>query len=300
MRIGAHMSTAGGVVRAVERAILHDCEALQIFAKNNARWSAKPIDPMDAHRFRDAVDAAGLAPVVSHASYLINLAAPDGGPGHVRAKSIEALIDELERARLLGLSAVVVHPGVAAADMRDDEAFGLVAGAIRAAFAHVRGDAPTLLLEHTAGQGRSIGHRFEHLAAILDRLDGSPRVGVCLDTCHLVAAGYDITTDDGYLATMAAFDRLLGFDRLKLIHANDSKRPLGSRLDRHEHIGDGHVGRTGFAHVLRDTRLTHLAMVIETHKTKGVCDNPRAAMLDPLDLRNLRALRELRRRRRQA
>jgi deoxyribonuclease-4 len=294
MRIGAHMSAAGGVTRAVERAVLHECEALQIFTKNNARWIGKAIGEDEARRFRDAVAAAGLAPVVSHASYLINLAAVPGGSGSVRDKSIDALVDELERARLLDLLGVVVHPGVAAPGASDDEAIALVGEAIRAAFARLPGDGPLLLLEHTAGQGRSIGHRFEHLAAILERLDGSPRVGICLDTCHLLAAGYDIASDEGYADTIADFDRIVGLGRLTIIHANDSKRRLGSRLDRHEHIGEGFVGLDGFRRLLHDPRLAHLAMVIETHKTPGVCDHPKVARHDPLDHRNLKALRKLR------
>jgi deoxyribonuclease-4 len=179
IRIGAHMSTAGGVTRAVERAVVHGCEALQIFAKNNARWQSAPIDADEARRFRDAVAAAGLTPVVSHASYLINLAAP---PGALREQSIAAFVDEVDRADLLGLHGVVVHPGVAAAGMSDVEALALVGEAVRAVLAARPRSTATVLLEHTAGQGRAIGHRFAHLAAILAGVDGSPRVGVCLDT----------------------------------------------------------------------------------------------------------------------
>lgn len=288
------MSAAGGVIRAVERAVLHECEALQLFTKNNARWVGKPIDPDSARRFREAVEAAGLDPVVSHASYLINLAAAPGGSGNVRGKSIDAFVDELQRARLLGLMGVVVHPGVAAPGATDDEAAALVADAIRAALARLPDDAPRVLLEHTAGQGRAIGHRFEHLAAILGQVDDPDRLGVCLDTCHLLAAGYDIASAEGYAETIAAFDRLIGLDRLKVIHANDSKRRLGSHLDRHEHIGAGFVGLDGFCRLLHDARLSHLAMVIETHKTPGVCDHPKAARHDPLDWRNLTALRDVR------
>ncbi|HET9371144.1 MAG TPA: deoxyribonuclease IV [Vicinamibacterales bacterium] len=293
IRIGAHMSTAGGVTRAVERAVLHGCEALQIFAKNNARWRAAPIDPDEARRFRDAVTAAALAPAVSHASYLINLAAP---PGALRDQSIAAFIDEIDRADLLGLHGVVVHPGVAAAGISEDEALRLVAAALGAVFAARPRSQALVLLEHTAGQGRSIGHRFDHLAAILGGVDGSSRVGVCLDTCHLIAAGYDIATPKGYASTFTDFAREVGLGRLKLIHANDSKRPLGSRLDRHEHIGEGHVGIDAFRRIARDPRFAHLAMVIETHKTPGICDHPRRPQIDPLDRMNLETLRRLRRR----
>ena len=285
------MSVAGGVSKAVERARLHGCEALQIFTKNNARWAGTRIAPIDAKRFRQAVEAAGLAPVVSHASYLINLAAK---PGPLRDKSIDAMVDELERAHLLGLLGVVVHPGVAAADSTEDEAIALAAEAIRAAFARFHGRT-MVLLEHTAGQGRTIGHRFEHLAAILGHLNGTQRAGVCLDTCHLVASGYDIANDAGYEDTFARFDRIVGFERLRVMHANDSKRPCGSRLDRHEHIGKGYVGVKAFQRLLHDRRLAHLAMVIETHKTPGVCDHPKLAREDPLDRMNLEALRNLRR-----
>jgi deoxyribonuclease-4 len=290
MRIGAHMSAAGGVVRAAERAVLHGCEALQLFTKNNARWAGKPIDADEAARFRAIVDAADLRPAVSHASYLINLAAPAGA---LRDRSIDALVDELERAALLGLSGVVIHPGVAASEMSDEAALALVTQAIRAGFARAPAG-PQLLLEHTAGQGRSIGHTFEHLAMVLEHLDGSDRVGVCLDTCHLLASGYDIASAEGYAATFATFERTIGFNRLHIIHANDSKRAIGSRVDRHEHIGKGHVGLDAFRRVITDGRLVHLAMVIETMKTPGICDNPRAAIRDPLDEMNLGALRGLR------
>jgi deoxyribonuclease IV len=292
MRIGAHMSAAGGVTRAVERAVLHRCEALQIFAKNNARWVGKAIDIDEVRRFRAAVESSGLTPVVSHASYLINLAA---APGVLRDKSIDATVDELQRAHQLGLLGVVIHPGVAAPGASEEDAIALAAAGIRAAFARRRNDKTMIVIEHTAGQGRTIGHRFEHLARMLELLDGSSRVGVCVDTCHLLASGYDIASETGYAETLDAFDRLVGLDRLRIIHANDSKRPRGSRLDRHEHIGQGFVGLDGFRRLLHDPRLSHLAMVIETHKTPGVCDHPKVAKEDPLDSMNLDTLRGLRR-----
>ena len=284
------MSAAGGVARAAERAVLHDCEALQLFTKNNARWIGKPLADDDVRRFREIVDQSGLRPAVSHASYLINLAAPAGG---LRERSIAALVDELERASLLGLDGVVIHPGVAAADATEEQALTLVAGALLEAFARGSGGVP-ILLEHTAGQGRSIGYRFEHLASILEQLGRSDRVGVCLDTCHVLASGYDISTDAGYDDVIRQFDRTVGLDRLRVLHANDSKRPLGSRVDRHEHIGQGHVGVETFQRLLHDSRLAHLAMVIETMKTPGICDSPKGAVFDPLDAMNLGRLRDLR------
>ena len=291
MKIGAHMSAAGGVTRAVDRAVLHRCEALQLFAKNNARWVGKPITPDEARRFRDAVAASGISPVFSHASYLIDLAAP---PGRIRDQSIDALVDELDRAHALDLLGVVVHPGVRAAEASLDEAIERVADAIGIAFSRRPDHRAMLLLEHTAGAGRTLGHRFEEIGAMLDGVGEPARVGVCLDTCHLVAAGYDIGSDAGYADTFGDFDRTIGIDRLRVIHANDSKRPLGSRLDRHEHIGAGFVGAGAFRRLLHDPRLAQLAMVIETHKTPGVCDHPTKTMIDPLDERNLDALRALR------
>ena len=285
------MSAAGGVTRAVERAVLHGCEALQIFSKNNARWLGKPLDPDDVRTFRCGVEANRLAPVVAHASYLINLAAP---AGPLRDRSTDALVDELARARQLGLIGVVVHPGTRASSQSIEDAIDLVGDAMTIAMAREPGEV-MILLEHTAGAGRSLGSSFEEIAAMLARVDGSPRVGVCLDTCHLLASGYDIATPDGYARTMALFDHIVGVSRLKLIHANDSKRPRGSRIDRHEHIGAGFVGLDAFARFLHDPRLAHLAMVIETAKTRGICDDPRRAQLDLLDVRNLETLRTARR-----
>src|ERR671912_323206 len=242
MRIGAHMSVAGGVSKAVERAILHRCEALQIFSKNASQWKGKPLDPADVGAFRHRVEETGITPVVSHASYLINLATTFP---LLREQSIAAFIDELDRAETLGLLGVVIHPGTCTAGSEED-ALRLIADGIRTALKARPRRKTMVLLEHTAGQGRTLGHRFEHLAAIIDHLNGSKRVGVCLDTCHLVAAGYDIVSERGYADTFAAFDKLVGIGRLRAFHGNDSKRPCGSRVDRHEHIGMGCLGLEPF------------------------------------------------------
>ena len=288
-RIGAHMSVAGGVSKAVDRAEIHGCEALQIFSKNASQWRARPIDSTEIRRFRRRVDDTGLTPVVSHGSYLINLATTSPA---LRELSIGALIDELDRAHALGLLGVVLHPGTCTAGTVAD-ALRLVADAVRRAFRARPRRRTMVLFEHTAGQGRTIGHRFEHLAAIIEHLDGSPRAGVCLDTCHLVASGYNIATPDGYRETFAAFGRLVGFDRLRVLHANDSKRPCGSRVDRHEHIGDGCLGLEPFRRLLQDPRFADLPMLIETRKSASAC-NPRTVVRDPLDIRNLETLRRLR------
>ena len=288
--IGAHMSVAGGVSKAVDRALVHGCEALQIFSKNANQWRARPLEPAEVRRFRQSLDAAGITPAVSHASYLINLATASPA---LREQSIAAFIDELDRAHALGLLGVVMHPGTCTSGT-EDAALTLVADAVRAAFRSRPRRRTMVLFEHTAGQGRTVGYRFEHLAAILERLDGSPRAGVCLDTCHLVASGYDIASADGYDATFRAFDRLVGFDRLRVIHANDSKRPCGSRVDRHEHIGDGCLGVETFRRLLHDPRVARVPFLIETEKS-ALRGSPHAIAVDPLDARNLETLRRLRR-----
>jgi deoxyribonuclease-4 len=289
LRIGAQMSIAGGVSKAVDRAVAHGCEALQIFTKNANQWRGKPLDPAEVRRFRERIAQTGIAPVVSHASYLINLATTFPV---LREQSIAAFVDEIDRAEALGLLGVVIHPGTCTSGP-DDQALRLIADAIRVAFkARPRGKT-MVLLEHTAGQGRTLGHRFEHLGTIIRHLRGSKRVGVCLDTCHLVASGYDITTDSGYRDTFDQFDRLVGIERLKAFHGNDSKRPCGSRVDRHEHIGQGCIGLEPFRRLLHDKRFAGLPILLETEKTPGA-EKKGAIAVDPLDVRNLETLRRLR------
>jgi deoxyribonuclease-4 len=289
MRIGAHMSVAGGVSKAVDRAVVHGCETLQIFTKNASQWRGKPLDPSEIRLFRQRVEQTGIAPVVSHASYLINLATTFPV---LREQSIAAFVDEIDRAEALGLLGVVIHPGTCTAGSTED-ALRLIADAIRIAFkARPRGRT-MVLLEHTAGQGRTLGHRFEHLGTVIKHLRGSKRVGVCLDTCHLVASGYDITTAAGYRDTFDQFDRIVGIERLKAFHGNDSKRPCGSRVDRHEHIGQGCLGLEPFQRLLHDPRFAGLPILIETEKTHGA-EKRGAIVADPLDVRNLETLRRLR------
>ena len=289
MRIGAHMSVAGGVSKAVERAVLHGCEALQIFAKNANRWVSPPLDPAEVRTFRRRVEETGITPVVSHGSYLINLATTMPA---LREQSLAAFIDELDRAEALGLMGVVIHPGTCTAGT-EESALRLIAESIRAAFRARPRPKTMVLLEHTAGQGRTVGHRFEHLAAILRHLNWSPRVGVCIDTCHLVASGYDIVSEAGYRETFEALDRLVGLERVKVFHGNDSKRPCGSRVDRHEHIGDGCLGLEPFRRLLHDPRFAELPLLIETEKS-GSSESARTIVADPLDVRNLSTLRRLR------
>jgi deoxyribonuclease-4 len=283
------MSIAGGVAKAVDRAIVHGCEAIQIFSKNGNRWQGPPLDPADVRAFRRGLDRAGIAPAVSHASYLINLATMDPA---LRAMSIAALVDELDRAHTLGLLGVVIHPGTCTSGTESD-GLRAIAASVREAFRARQRRRTQVIFEHTAGQGRTLGYSFEQLATLIAHLDGSPRAAVCLDTCHLVASGYDITSDRGYAETFDTFSRLVGFDRLRVIHANDSKRPCGSRVDRHEHIGGGCLGLEPFRRILHDRRFAGLPMLIETEKS-AIASKPNLIAADPLDMKNLEALRRLR------
>jgi len=281
------MSIAGGLPRAVERAALHGCESLQIFTKSAGQWRARPLPEAEIAEFRRKVEQTGIRPVVAHASYLINLAAREQG---LWRQSMDALVEELDRAEALGLHGLVLHPG-ACTGGPDEAGLDLVARALREVFARRPGQRARVLLEHTAGQGTSLGRTFEQLAHVLDRVDGHPRVGAWLDTCHLLAAGYDIVSAEGYRDTFAHFGRVVGFDRLHGFHLNDSKKPLGSRVDRHTHIGEGHIGLAAFERLLRDRRFAALPMVIETEKAEH---GPRERVrLDPLDVKNLTTLRRL-------
>lgn len=287
-RLGVHVSVAGGLALAVPRALALGCEAFQIFARNPNRWRSPPLDPIEIRRFRDAVAAARIGPVVSHASYLINLAAADEP---LRRSSIDALIDELDRAEALGLDGVVLHPGTSAPGEPEPQALDRLARATREVFAARRRQRVRLILEHTAGQGWSLGCTFEQLAGVLARLDGSPRLGVCLDTCHLLASGYDIASARGYRDTFARFASTVGLDRLRVFHVNDSRRPCGSRVDRHAHIGEGHVGLPAFRRLLHDRRFAGLPMLLETEKVPQT--RPTSLEPDPLDAMNLARLRRL-------
>jgi deoxyribonuclease-4 len=286
-RLGAHMSVAGGLPRAVERAVAHGCEALQIFAKNASQWRGRVIPPAEVREFRARVAAARIGPVVSHASYLINLASADRT---LRRRSIEAMGDELDRAEALGLLGVVLHPGCYTAGSEAD-GLQLIADALVELLKARRRGVTMVLLEHTAGQGTSLGFTFEQLASMIAKTGDHPRIGVCLDTCHLVASGYDIVSPEGYHATFRQFGRLVGFPRLKAFHLNDSKRALGSRVDRHEHIGKGCLGLEPFRRILNDRRFRRLPMLLETPKGEGRASGPIVA--DPMDMRNLTTLRAL-------
>jgi deoxyribonuclease-4 len=287
-RLGAHLSIAGGLPRAVDRAEASGCQALQIFTKSAGQWRARELPLEEIALFRRRVRQTKIRPVVAHNSYLINLAAADPV---LRARSIESLRDELDRAESLDLDGLVMHPG---SFTSGTEAGGLrlIADGLAAIFAS-RPDMKTrVILEHTAGQGSNLGHRFEQLAEIIDLLGGSPRVGVCLDTCHLLAAGYNICSDKGYQETFRQFGKIVGFARLKAFHLNDSKKPCGSRVDRHEHIGKGCLGLAPFRRILNDPRFAKLPMLLETPK-EDTPETRKKSDVDPLDRMNLDVLRRL-------
>ena len=286
-RLGAHLSIAGGLPRAVDRAVASRCEALQIFTKSAGQWRARVLPDDEVVLFRRRVAETGVSPVVAHNSYLINIAA--AAPA-LREQSQAALLEEYDRADALGLQGLVMHPGSYTGT--EAEGLRLIASGLRTLLRARRRAAPLILLEHTAGQGTNLGHRFEHLARIIELLDGSPRVGVCLDTCHLLTSGYDICSEEGYAHTFHQFDRLIGLDRLKVFHLNDSKKPCGSRVDRHEHIGKGCLGLEPFKRILTDPRFAGLPMLLETPKL-DTPESRRQGDVDPWDARNLRTLRRL-------
>ncbi len=279
--LGAHMSIAGGIPLSVGRARRVRANVLQIFVKNNNRWQGREFSDEEADDFRRACRRARLRRVVAHSSYLINLASPD--PALWR-RSIEATVDELDRCRRLGVSHLVVHPG---AHVGSGEGPGVkrVAAALDRVFERRRQCPVKLALETTAGQGTSLGYRFSQLRDILAACETPERVAFCLDTCHAFAAGYDLRSPAGYRRMLREFERSVGLERLQVLHLNDSKRELGSRVDRHEHIGEGLIGRQAFASILADRRLARVPKILETPKGKDLKE----------DRRNLNLLRRLHR-----
>lgn len=260
MLLGVHVSIAGGFDKAVARGTALGCTAIQIFTKNASQWRGKVITAAEAEAFKIARAGSAIASVIAHDSYLINLAAP---PGENRDKSIAAFVDEMERCDTLGVPYLVMHPG---AHLGDGVALGLER--ISAAFTEIFKEAPasvTVLLENTAGQGTCLGSRFEELAEIIERTP-SGRFGVCFDTCHAFAAGYDIADVRGYDAVMADFERILGKEQLRAFHLNDSRKALASHVDRHEGIGNGTLGLEAFRLIMTDRRFATIPKILETPK----------------------------------
>jgi len=273
------MSIAGGIAKSFARGEQVGCEAMQIFSKNDRQWKAKPYTPDDVAAFKAEQARTGIGPVIVHCSYLVNLAA---AADELWEKSIAAFTDELERCALLGIPAIVVHPG-AHTGSGEENGLRREADALNRLFDAGIGAGVTVLLENTAGQGTALGWRFEHLARLLELVTRRERLGVCLDTCHLLAAGYDIRTADTYVATMNEFAQVVGLEQLKAWHLNDSQKDLGSRIDRHTHIGEGCIGLEAFRLLLNDARFVDLPMIIETPKGKDMTE----------DVENLARLRSL-------
>ena len=279
--LGAHQSIAGGYHKAVEIGQRTGCQAIQVFTKNTNQWRGKPITAEEARQFRQAVGDSGIACPLAHDSYLINLASPEKA---LWKKSIDALIDEVQRAATLGIPWVVSHPGAFTTTSEAEGLRRIVAG-LDEVLGQTDDLAAGILLETTAGQGTTLGWRFEHLAEILSGVKDNGRLGVCFDTCHVFAAGYALSTQADYRATMRQFQRIVGIDRIRAFHLNDSLKERGSRVDRHAHIGCGKIGLEAFGWLLADRRFRKLPMVLET--PKGTEDG------EDFDVVNLRKLRNL-------
>jgi deoxyribonuclease-4 len=259
--VGAHVSAAGGVENAPQNAMKIGATAFALFTKNQRQWQAKPLSKESIEAFRRNCDRAGYTPenILPHDSYLINLGHPED---EGLAKSRCAFIDEFERCRQLGLKYLNFHPGSHLGKISESECMARIAASINLALGQTPG--VTAVIENTAGQGGHVGYRFEHLAEIIENVKDRSRVGVCLDTCHSYAAGYDIKTRKGYEKTLGRFDRIVGLKFLKGMHLNDAKKDLGSRVDRHTSIGRGMLGIEPFRFIMNDPRLENIPLILET------------------------------------
>jgi len=277
--LGAHMSIAGGVHTAIERAMKIGCTTMQMFVKNNTQWNGKPLTDDDVSTYKKLLSESSIGPVLVHDTYLINLCATDK---MILKKSRAALKDEFDRAERLGASYLNFHPG-SHMGAGEDDGIQLVAESLNIIHAQTKEYRVKSVLEATAGQETALGYRFEQLRAIIDLVDERERMAVCIDTCHVFAAGYDISNEPGYWRTFEEFNAIVGLDRLVAFHINDSKRELGSRVDRHEHIGKGKIGKTAFRLLMNDERFRNIPKVLETPKGPEMKE----------DVRNMRLLRSL-------
>jgi deoxyribonuclease-4 len=289
MRLGAQISTAGGLFKAFQRGDEIGCESIMIFTKSNRQWKAKPLTDEDVKKFKYADDEyTNIYPVAVHASYLINVGSSDKD---LWEKSYQALKEEVDRVEALGIATLTFHPG---AFIDADEKTGLenISRALKRLMEETDGYQTTVCLETMAGTGTTLGYQFEQLAYLLEHgqvANSSDRLGICFDTCHVLAAGYDIRTPDTYESTMVEFDRVIGLERIKCFHLNDSQYELGDRRDRHEHIGQGAVGLEGFANFVNDPRWADHPAHLETNKTKED-DEGNEIEMDPVNLATLRDL----------
>jgi deoxyribonuclease-4 len=278
---GSHLSIAGGYDKAADAAGALGLDTVQIFTKNNNQWQGKPLSDDDVRNFKRAVARHKLQLPCAHDSYLINLASPDDALWN---KSLDAFTIELERAEALGLSGVVMHPG-SHLDGTEEAGLERVADGLREALRRTSGDRVEVWIETTAGQGTNLGHRFEHLQTLLERIQPADRLGVCVDTCHIFAAGYGLQTAAEYAATFEEFDDVIGIERIRAFHLNDSKKGRGSRVDRHEHIGEGALGLDAFRWLLNDPRFARHPMYLETKKEQRDGEE-----MDAVNLRTLKSL----------
>jgi deoxyribonuclease-4 len=277
--LGAHTSTSGGVSKAIERAEKLGFTAIQIFTKNNNRWVAKPLEDNEISEFKSKLKNSNIKFVVSHDSYLINLCAVKA---ELLEKSRKSFIDELERCEALEIPYLNFHPG-SHTGRGEDDGLKVIAESINIAHDKTKGFKVSSMLELTAGQGTTLGYKFEHIAKIIELVEDKKRMSVCIDTAHVFAAGYDIRTKEAYEKTFNEFDEIIGLEKLKCFHINDSKKELGSRVDRHEHIGKGFIGKEGFANIMNDKRLESIPKILETPKGKEQLE----------DLENLEILKSL-------
>lgn len=277
--LGAHTSTSGGVSKAAERAKKLGFSAMQIFTKNNNRWFAKPIDEREINKFKTSLVNFDIKFVVSHDSYLINLCAANP---EILKKSRTAFIDELTRCEMLGIPYLNFHPG-SHTGRGEEEGLKVIAESINITHDKTKDFKVSSMLEITAGQGTALGYKFEHISKIIELVDDKSRMSVCIDTAHLFAAGYDFRSRETYYKTMKDFDGIIGLSKLKCLHMNDSKKELGSRVDRHDHIGNGFIGIEGFRNIMNDEKLASVPKILETPKGKDQLE----------DLENLEVLKNL-------
>jgi deoxyribonuclease-4 len=277
--LGAHTSTSGGVSKSVDLAEKLGFTALQIFTKNNNRWFQKPLGKKEIDDFKSKLKKSKIKFVVSHDSYLINLCAKDKS---ILKKSRSAFLDELERCELLGIPYLNFHPG-AHLGTGEEDGIKLIAESINIAHEKTKDYKVSSMLETTAGQGTAIGYRFEQLQKIIELVEKTERMSICIDTAHVFAAGYDIKNPEKFKKVIKTFDAIIGLDRLKCFHMNDSKKELGSRVDRHEHIGKGFIGLDGFSNIMNDRRLKKIPKILETPKGKEQLE----------DLENIATLKKL-------
>jgi deoxyribonuclease IV len=277
--LGAHTSISGGVSAAVDLAEKLGFTAMQIFTKNNNRWYAKDLSDKEIENFKTNLKSSNIKFVVAHDSYLINLCAKES---EMLKKSRDSFLDELKRCELLGIPHLNFHPG-AHLGAGEDEGIKLIAESLNVVHSNSQGFKVTSMIETTAGQGSSLGYKFEHLRKIIDLVDDKTRMTVCIDTAHVFAAGYDIKIASNYNKVINEFNNIIGLDRLKCIHMNDSKKPLDSRVDRHEHIGKGFIGIEGFTNIMNDIRIKYVPKILETPKGKEQLE----------DLENLNILKRL-------